>query len=107
MRKLITKISNFFRGACHVIGTLLGIKWIGEWRAGGLLMASWIFIAGIPVGLLLIGPGTFSISAWLAAVLLVLMIVNIDDALLMMSNYLTYGVNGEIVEPYEKLRVVG
>ena len=101
MRKLIEKISNFFRGSLHVIGTLFGIKWKGKWMADGLFIAGWIFVVGIPVGMLFIGPW-FSIFGWMIMIMLLLIITNIDDALVMMSNYLTYGVNGDNVEPYER-----
>ena len=100
-RRIVDKISNFFRGSLHIIGTLTGVKWKGEWSAEGTFIAGWIFIVGIPVGMLLISP-SFPITGWLLIVLTVLMITNLDDALVMMSNYLTYGVNGDKVAPYER-----
>jgi len=102
IRNLISRTCDFFRGTLHVVGTLIGIKWTGEWGAQGLVIAGWTFLIGIPVGMLLLGPTTFSLAGWLFTVLTVLMITNMDDALIMMSNYLTYGVDGEVTDPYEE-----
>jgi len=99
---IIKRITNFFRGTLHIVGTLIGVKWRGEWGAEGLVLAGWIFLVGIPVGILFLGPMTFSINTWLAITLIILMITNMDDALIMMNNYITYGVNGEVVERYEE-----
>jgi len=84
-----------------VAGTLVGVKWKGKWTAEPLIISGWIFLFGVPVGVLVAGS-YFSLGVWLATVLMVLMIVNIDDALLQMSNYATYGVDGE-VETYEEV----
>lgn len=102
MYKILEKISNFFRGSIHVVGTLIGVRWIGEWSIEGLFIAGWIFTIGIPVGILIFGT-TFPVMGWLAIVLITLMITNLDDALVMMSNYLMYGVNGDKVAPYERI----
>ena len=102
MKKILRRISNFFRGAAHIAGTLVGVKWKGEWTYEGLVIAGWIFLLGVPFGILVAGPA-FSLLAWLISVLIVLMIINLDDALVMMSNYLTYGIDGEQVSPYEDM----
>ena len=99
LKKATSYIANMFRGTVWVIGTLLGVKWRGEWGAEGLIIAGWIFFLGIPAGMLLFGPTTFHIGIWLLTVLLILMITNVDDALVQMSNYLTYGVDGTKI-PY-------
>ncbi len=101
IKSLVKYISNFFRGFTHVVGSLLGIKWRGEWDPQGIILAGWVFLIGTPVGMLIIGAETFSIGMWLTLVVLILMLANMDDALTMMSNYLTYGVDGEQVSPYE------
>ena len=101
-KNLIKRISNGFRGTIHVIGSLFGVKWKGEWCAQGLITTGWVFLIGIPIGMLLVGAEIFSVSLWLGFVLLALMIVNIDDSLNMMSNYITYGVDGEETCPYER-----
>ena len=102
LKSLTQRISNFFRGATHVVGSLIGVKWRGEWCAGGLITSGWVFLIGAPVGMLFFGAEIFSLTLWMCIVLSVLMIVNMDDALNMMSNYLTYGVDGEEVAPYEE-----
>lgn len=94
IKRITSYISNTVRGTIWVLGTLIGVKWKGEWGAEGLIMAGWIFLFGIPAGMLLLGPSTFHAGLWLLAVLLILMITNVDDALVQMSNYLTHGVDG-------------
>ena len=101
LSRIAQKLSNFFRGSLHIIGSLVGVKWRGEWSAEGLVIAGWTFTVGIPVGMLLFGT-SFPVIGWLLAIITVLMIVNLDDALVMMSNYLTYGIDGEEVCPYER-----
>ena len=106
MRKLLTKFCNFCRGAIRVAGTLIGIKWKGTWCFDSLIIAGWVFVLGLPVGMLLFGQ-TFSLGVWATLILLIMLIVNIDDALVQMSNFLTYGVDGVIddgeVAPYERV----
>jgi len=77
-----TKVKNIFL----VIGRLLGIK-VG---ASGLdytqgTTSFWITALGIPLGFLLFGAG-FSISIWIAINLCLLMTINLDASLLLMSN---------------------
>jgi len=102
VNSLITRVCNFFRASIRVIGTLFGAKWHGQWNYESSTIAGWIFFLGVPFGALILGEA-FSLAVWLAIVLITLFIINIDDALLQMSNYITYGVDGE-VEPYEKVK---
>jgi len=102
LRNIARKVSDFFRGTVRIVGSLFGVKWHGEWVYDSLLMAGWIFLLGLPLGALLFSAEMFSIGLWLTIVLTVLMIVNMDDALLLMSNYLSYGVDG-VVEGDENL----
>jgi hypothetical protein len=101
-QKIADKASAFTRGTLRVIGTLIGVKWKGEWTAEGLCIAGWIFMLGIPAGMLILGA-SFSLELWLMIILMILIITNLDDALLQMHNYLTYGVDGEVVGDYEKV----
>jgi len=100
IKRFCKKISNFLRGTVKVIGTLIGVKWTSKWNYDSLAIAGWVFILGFPFGVIALGQ-SFSLFVWLAIVATTLMLINIDDALLQMTNYLTYGVDGE-VEAYEE-----
>lgn len=98
-RRLARKVSNFARGAVIVIGTLFGVKKVEEdkFNSTGLATAGWVFMLGIPVGLVLLGP-QFPMLTWLALVMCVLMLVNLDDALLLTAKFAEDGVDGLVQE---------
>jgi hypothetical protein len=101
MPKPITeKIGTTFRGCLYICGTLIGVKWKGQWDYESLAITAWIFLLGLPIGTMMLGSA-FSLSTWFLGVLICLMLVNIDDALIQMSNYIMFGVDGE-VPPYER-----
>jgi hypothetical protein len=83
-----------------VAGTLIGIKWKGKWTHDSLIAAGWTFLIGLPLGVLLFGS-LFSLELWLFIIIFILMLANLDDALIQTCNFLQYGVDGE-VEPYEQ-----
>lgn len=81
------------------MGRLLGVRRVSPEKLDGsrLVTAGWVFMLGIPMGLVLLGT-QFPISTWLVIVLGLLAIVNLDDALLLTSQFAEHGVDGEIEE---------
>lgn len=106
--KFITKkISAFLRGTLYALRSLLGIRP----KEGGLdysapAAAIWVFVIGIPVGMLVFGSEAFMVSVWFAVVLGMLVLMNLDDTVQMISNFASYGVDGviddQVVEMYEE-----
>jgi hypothetical protein len=98
MKRLLDRISEATRGIVTIIGRLFGIK-----EKGGLvdssrfLTAGWVFLLGVPVGLILFGTA-FPISIWFSSVIGILMLANLDEALILLSSYLGYWMDGVIME---------
>ena len=105
IKKVAQKISNIVRGAAYIIATLLGIHWQGSqgWNTEALIHTGIIFFVGTPVIMLFMGSELFSLALWLAILLSVLILMNLEDALLMTLNFIKYGVLGVISD--EKIGV--
>lgn len=105
--KVAKKISAFLRGTLYTLRSLVGIRP----KEGGLdysapAAAIWVFVIGIPVGMLIFGSETFIVSIWFFIVLGMLVLMNLDDTVQMISNFMDYGVDGvvvdHVVEMYEE-----
>lgn len=104
---LTKKISSFLRGTLYALRSLVGIRpKEGGFDYSAPAAAIWVFIVGIPVGMLLFGSETFMVSIWFTIVLGMLILMNLDDTVQMISNFISYGVDGvivdKVVEMYEE-----
>jgi len=95
--RFTNKVSNYIQSIILVAGRLVGIQRINPDKADSskLVTAGWIFILGIPVGLILLGP-EFPMLIWLSIVLGLLMLVNLDDSLILMSNIINNGLKATL-----------
>lgn len=50
------------------------------WRFDGAIMAGWVYLLGMPLGAIIMGPA-FSILLWSVIVVVITALVNADDAL--------------------------
>jgi hypothetical protein len=87
MNKITTaiteKISKVTGNVCTVFGTLIGVRKTEEgYNYKQIIAAGWVFALGIPVLLLFMGPGLFSMPVWLLTVVTGLALLNLDDALI-------------------------
>jgi hypothetical protein len=78
VQETIEFISNFFKKTIKFSGNLIGIKCIEERiDYNQLLTAGWIFIIGMPIGLIIFGS-QFSIPVWLFIITIGLILYNIE-----------------------------
>jgi hypothetical protein len=86
MREFILKqasnLSRFCKNFCLAAGTLIGIKRRSKdsYDFSQLVVAIGVILAGMPLGLLLLGE-SFSLVGWTVIVLIFLCMVNLDDTL--------------------------
>jgi len=101
------KTSAFLRGVLYSLRSLLGIKPSKDGLDYSAPAAAiWVFVIGIPVGMLLFGNEAFMVSVWFLIVLGMLILMNLDDTVQMISNFFSYGVDGvvkeKVVDMYEE-----
>jgi len=86
VRNAIDRIANAVsyaaKGFILVAGRLLGIKQLddGRYDTTRLVTAIWVFLFGVPIGLVIAGEG-FPIVGWLAVVIAFLIFANFDHSL--------------------------
>jgi hypothetical protein len=86
MKRISQKISEKFRRFVTVVARLIGLKRIpGGWDTKQIVIGGWLFLAGLPIGLLTFG-NYFSLFIWLGIVIAGLTIANLDDALLLVTD---------------------
>ena len=95
--KLIQKVSNGTKGFILILGRLFGIEHItaDRFKGGSFITAIWIFMLGIPLGLMFFG-GQFPMFGWLIVVMGLLMLTNLDNALTLTASFAERGVNNTI-----------
>jgi len=93
LRNLISHISTIFRGLTETGGVLLGIHQVspGTYNINQLATAGWVFLFGVPIGFLFLGP-LFPITTWTTIVLTCLCIINLDSALMLISKFAEEGI---------------
>lgn len=74
----INYISKTVRGLIRVVGNIIGIrKRDGRYGCHRIVSTGWVFLVGIPVGFILLGP-YFSISIWALTVIVLTIFCNLD-----------------------------
>ena len=84
LARLSIKTAHLFRNILSVSQELIGIRKNrreNQLDCDQLIRAGWIFLLGMPLGAMLIGVELFSVPFWAGCVLLVLMLINLDKAL--------------------------
>lgn len=88
----ITRLSHFASSVVTIMARLFGVqKKTDGYDSSQLSSAVWIFMLGIPAGLFAIGA-EFPIALWAAIVFGILMLVNLDDALMLTAAYAEQGI---------------
>ncbi len=92
--KISKKISNLAKGIAQIFGRLIGIKKTKEdkYDITRLTNATWTFIVGIPIGLLLVGEA-FPIAIWGVIVFIFLTVISIDETVAFAQKCFREGVN--------------
>jgi hypothetical protein len=68
-----------------VVARLIGLRKVPNgWDTKQVVIGGWLFLAGLPIGLLTLG-NYFSLFIWLGIVIAGLTIANLDDALLLIA----------------------
>jgi len=74
----INSISKMIRSIIRVAGNIIGIrKRDGHYDCHRLVSTGWIFLIGIPIGFILLGP-YFSVSIWALIVIIITVLCNLD-----------------------------
>ena len=100
----VNKVSNLIRSTIIIGGTLLGLRYDKErkrWQYSQLESAGWIFLLGLPIGLVVFGE-LFSIIIWALMVFIILAISNIDTVIAVIPELYKYGPDGEVIEKEEE-----
>jgi len=95
LKRITNRISNFGKGTLKVIARLFGVEEDhreNRYNSYGLQSAIWIFAIGTPIGMLLFGGASFSMSIWLGIVFGTLAVVNLDETLVLAGRFLRFGV---------------
>jgi hypothetical protein len=68
-----------------------------EWRFDGLITSGWVFILGLPIGAMVVGP-SFSLALWAIIIVIVTIMVNFDDARHLAQWMEENNIDGEVEE---------
>lgn len=86
IKRITNKISNVIRAVTNVGANLIGLRYIERrWDYSQLAITGWIFLIGLPVGFIFLGPA-FSFLVWTATVIFTLIASNLDYTLESISN---------------------
>lgn len=82
LTRIADAVSYAAKGFILVAGRLLGIKRLddGRYDTTRLVTAIWVFLFGVPIGLVIAGEG-FPIVGWLAVVIAFLIFANFDHSI--------------------------
>ena len=83
MKKIIMYLSSMIKKMISSCGNLLGIYTLedGTLDFTQLMSAGWVFMLGMPVGVVFLGS-LFSTKIWLCAILVALVAINLDRTVL-------------------------
>jgi len=83
IKNIIMYISSKIKKLISLSGNLLGIYKLddGTLDLTQIMSAGWIFMLGMPVGVVFLGP-LFSVKIWLCSVFAALTAINLDKAVL-------------------------